>query len=517
MKGMLKSIKISTKLIIAFSLVIILTLIVGLDGYVGIKKVKKAQKEFATVQLPKIQQVQRIVESIRSVTVGERGMMIPQMFVDPEIRIKQYSLSALRRIEVADSIYLTLPHTEQEKTLWDDYKTKQKEWLSEHNEFIKVCDQKGILIDSGIKMTDKRIEPYDVQMYQLALKSREKYILASDAVGLVLSEAVQQANDSDAETDKLAKRSYAVLALFVLISVLLSIVAAFLISRSILLSVNGGLKYASEVAEGNLKATLNIKTDDEIGRLLKSFVLTVNRMNEIVESIQTSSLELNMASDNLKESSQTLSQSITEQAAASEEISTTMERLVEGFELNADNAQVTKKVTSESSNMLSEIKDTSKKSFNSINEISKRITVIGDIAFQTNILALNAAIEAARSGEHGRGFAVVANEVKKLADNSRFAAEEIMKLTESTLAVTKLSEGNFEKMVPEIEKSTTLVGEIADASMSQISDANQINGAVEQMGQSTQFNATVAEEIAANATELAREAKNLKELIDFFK
>ncbi|MBN1925989.1 MAG: methyl-accepting chemotaxis protein, partial [Prolixibacteraceae bacterium] len=514
---MLKKIKISTKLIIVFSFLIILSGMVGLVGYVGIKKVKKAQKEFATVQLPKIQMVQRIIESVRSVTVGERGMMIPQMFEDPEIRLKQYSLKAIIRIEVADSTYLTLPHTEEEILLWNDYKAKQMDWFAEHALFIEVCDEKGRLIDSGIKMTDKRIVPLDEKMYELALKSREKYILMNDALGLVYGLVVKQASESDAETDILAKTAYRILFLFLLLSFTISILTAYFISKSILRSVNNGLAYAGEVAKGNLKTTLKIRNEDEIGMLLKSFKLTVNRMNEIVESIQSSSRELFMASASLKESSQTLSQNITEQAASTEEISSTLEQLVSGFEQNSENAQVTKNVTNESAGKLIEIKKISVKSFQSINKITERINIIGDIAFQTNILALNAAIEAARSGEHGRGFAVVANEVKKLADNSRVTADEIVKLAKETLDITKLSETNFEKIVPEIEKSTLLIGQIADESVSQISSANQINSSVEQMAQSTQYNASIAEEISANATELAREAKHLRGLVDFFK
>ncbi|HPR31653.1 MAG TPA: methyl-accepting chemotaxis protein [Prolixibacteraceae bacterium] len=514
---MLKRVKISAKLIVVFSLLIILTGMVGWVGYVGIKKVKKAQKEFATVQLPKIQQVQRIVESIRSVTVGERGMMIPQMFIDPEIRLKQYSLKAHRRIEVADSIYMTLPHTEKELLLWNDYKTKQKDWLAEHKLFIEACDEKGKLVDSGINMTDSRVTRLDERMYDLSLKSRDKYIVANDALGLVYEETVAQANQSDAETDKLSQKAYRILLLFLILSITVSALTAFYISRSILRSVNAGLAYAGEVARGNLKASLTIGNDDEIGILLKSFKLTVNRMNEIVGAIQSSSKELFMASASLKESSQTLSQNITEQAASTEEINSTLEQLVSGFGQNSENAQVTKKVTKESANKLLEIKTVSRKSFQSINKITERINIIGDIAFQTNILAINAAIEAARSGEQGRGFAVVANEVKKLADTSRIAAEEIGKLAKETLDITKLSEENFENIVPEIEKTTLLITQIADESISQISSTNQINSSMEQMAQSTQYNASIAEELSANAAELAREAKHLRGLVDFFK
>lgn len=514
---MLKSIKISTKLIVVFSMVIVLTGVVGVEGYLGIKKVKSAQKEFATVLLPKIQQVQRIVESIRSVTVGERGMMIPQMFIDPEIRIKQYSLSALRRIEVADSTLMTFPRTEIEDSLFSDYKTKQKAWLEVHNNFIAICEEKAKLIDSGVKMSDARIEPIDIEMYKGSLECREKYIEVNDAVGLIYGLVVNQANESDMKTDTLVKQSYIVLALFVLFSMLLSILTALFISKSILKSVNSGVKFAKEVAEGNLSAELDNLNKDEIGELLDSFKVTVARMKEIVSSIHDSSENLSLASDQLNSSSQTLSQSISEQAASSEEILATMEQLVFGFQQNAENAKITKEATRQASITLTNMKESSMNSFKTANEISSRITVISEIAFETNMLALNAAIEAARAGEHGRGFSVVANEVKKLADNSRAAADEILKRSTENLKSIKDSEEKFIQMVPEMERSSKLVDEISDASEEQISDVNQINGAVEQMSQASQYNATISEEIASSAEELARESKQLLKLIEYFK
>lgn len=514
---MLKRLKISTKLTVVFLLMTIFTALVGIEGYVGIKTVKKAQKEYATVQLPKVVQLQIIIESIRSVTVGERGMMIPQMFIDPAIRIKQYSLSAIKRIAKADSIYNTLPQSEIEMEAWSEFVLLRDEWLNVHQQFIEVCDKKGAFIDAEVKPSDQRIAKLDVEMYEMALKSREKYIPASDAIGKVLTEAISQANDSDLATDILTHKTYVKLLIIIIIGILVSISTAYLISRNILRSVNNGLKFAGEVAEGNLSAEVQITSEDEIGELLKSFRLTVTRMKDIVSAIHSSSENLSLASENLKSSSQTMSQSIAEQASSTEEISATMDQLVHGFQRNADNAQITKGATRQASTMLRNMKESSMNSFRSANVISNRITVIGEIAFETNLLALNAAIEAARAGEAGRGFSVVAKEVKKLADNSLIAAEEILKLSGESLESINDSEEKFTQMVPEMEKSTHLIDEIADASNNQISEANQINGAIEQMNQSTQYNASIAEEIASSAEELASESKELLNLIEYFK
>src|SRR6056297_1170692 len=158
-----------------------------------------------------------------------------------------------------------------------------------------------------------------------------------------------------------------------------------------------------------------------------------------------------------------------------------------------------------------------KKSLKSIQEIADKITIINDIAFQTNILALNAAVEAARGGEYGKGFAVVAAEVRKLAERSKTAADEIVELANSSVEVTKESDQLIDNLVPEIEKVAKLIQEINAASQEQNSGTDQINNAVQQLNQVTQQNAASSEELATSAEEMAGQADQLKETISYFR
>jgi methyl-accepting chemotaxis protein len=219
----------------------------------------------------------------------------------------------------------------------------------------------------------------------------------------------------------------------------------------------------------------------------------------------------------LQSTAEQISQGANEQAASVEEVSATMEEISSNIAQNSDNAQQTEKISEASANGIQKVAVSSKQSLESISTISQKITIINDIAFQTNILALNAAVEAARAGEHGKGFAVVAAEVRKLAERSKLAADEIVSLSQKSVSVTQESGLLMEKLLPEIAKTAQLVQEISAASMEQSNGANQVNGAIQQLNSITQQNASSSEELSSSAEELANQAETLLDLVSFFK
>jgi methyl-accepting chemotaxis protein len=155
--------------------------------------------------------------------------------------------------------------------------------------------------------------------------------------------------------------------------------------------------------------------------------------------------------------------------------------------------------------------------------IAEKISIIQEIARQTNLLSLNASIEAARAGEHGKGFAVVASAVQKLAERSQDAAEEISKLSRSSVDVAEKAGEMLDKLVPDIQKTSELVAEINAASSEQnkgIQQVNsavqQVNSAVQQFNQVVQSNASASEELAATSEELSSQAEVLKDRLAFF-
>jgi len=358
-------------------------------------------------------------------------------------------------------------------------------------------------IDNAREIYEKQTLVTLEELSQLFNRAIELTVVASDNAHAGLN--------SVSNSTKLNVIAIATLVIF------LAFIVAIVISRSILKNVNAGISFANEVASGNLTATIDIKSKDEIGLLLSTFKSTVDKIHEIVLTISVGSDNLSNASTQLSGVSQEMSQWSNEQAASIEEVSSSMEEMASNIDQNSENANQTEKIAILAEEKMHAVGKTSNDSLLSVREIAQKITIITDIAFQTNLLALNAAVEAARAGEHGRGFAVVAAEVRKLAERSKQAAEEIISLSNKTLKTSEHATQLINDLIPEINKTAKLVQEIAAASSEQSSGAAQINIAIQQLNQATQQNAAASEEVATNSEELANQADILTELVSFFR
>lgn len=280
--------------------------------------------------------------------------------------------------------------------------------------------------------------------------------------------------------------------------------------------LRNSVELANAIALGELEKA-NALIGNNSGELDSALKTMVDKLKNIVTNIITSTENIASASVQLSSSSQVISQGASEQAASTEEVSSSMEQMLANIQQNTDNAQQTERIAMHAAERISDNNRSSSIVVSSIKEIAEKITIIGEIAIQTNILALNAAVEAARAGIHGKGFAVVASEVKELAERSKTAASEIDELSKSGVDLAVGSGKSLDELVPEIERTAQLVQEISSASIEQKTGADQVNNAIQQLNQITQQNAASAEQMATSAEELNAQAEQMQEILSFFK
>lgn len=317
----------------------------------------------------------------------------------------------------------------------------------------------------------------------------------------------------------LTKNTLIIVGIIVLIFIVL-ILYTLRIIKSLKFGLDESLKSLDKVASGNLAIDINpliLKNKDEFTHLATSLQNMTARLNEIVMEIRETSNTINTAGNQIAESSIGLTHSANKSASEVEEIAASMEEIVSIIEANTDNAQNAKKLAHKISLGVEDISKSSQKSIQSIKKITDKIAIINDIAFQTNLLALNASVEAARAGVHGRGFAVVANEVKKLAERSKIAAEEIKSISTESIAVSLESEKSLHAFIPEIVNITELVEKIAASSLEQNSGVEQINVSIQGFNSQAQGNASTSEQLSTSAENLNVMALSLNEQISFFK
>jgi methyl-accepting chemotaxis protein len=301
------------------------------------------------------------------------------------------------------------------------------------------------------------------------------------------------------------------------IALLVAVAAALWIA----LSINRGLRNAvtavQNVAEGDLTTLATITTRDEIGDLLGYVNTMIERLRGVVGDALAASDNVSSGSQELSSSSEQLSQGATEQASAAEQASASMEEMASNIKQNADNAAQTEKIARQSSRDAETSGQAVSRAVGAMRTIAQKISIVQEIARQTDLLALNAAVEAARAGEHGKGFAVVASEVRKLAERSQAAAAEISALSGDTVQVATDAGEMLNRLVPDIQKTAELVAEISAACREQDVGAAQINEAIQQLDRVTQQNASASEEMSSTSEELAAQAEELQASIAFFK
>ena len=310
------------------------------------------------------------------------------------------------------------------------------------------------------------------------------------------------------------------------LSVLAAIIATWLgvaLARSVTRPASQALNAAEALAQGQLGHVIEVRSQDEMGRMLGALERAFGQLGVLVRGIQQAAGSIDTAAREIASGNTDLSQRTEEQAASLEQTAASMEQLTSTVRQNADNARQANQLAVNASDVATEggrvvrsVVDTMEGISKSSARVAEIIGVIEGIAFQTNILALNAAVEAARAGEQGRGFSVVAAEVRSLAQRSSSAAKEIGELINGS--VRQVQDGakqvevagkTMDDIVGAVRRVTDIMGEITAASEEQTAGIEQVSLAITQMESVTQQNAALVEEASAAAESLMQQAGGL--------
>ncbi|MGH8808181.1 MAG: HAMP domain-containing methyl-accepting chemotaxis protein, partial [Noviherbaspirillum sp.] len=430
---MLSKLTVKAKIILLLAVGILALLLVIASAFQGIKKEAEMLDEVGKVRMPSVLGLEIVNEAQTALRSISRAMdalgPYPEQHgeIAEMLKIKH---EIWKRAEHGWKLYEPLPQTPEEAILWKQFVKDWEIWKAVDTGLTETATE-IMRTSSAARKTELFTELHRAlggmqPKFRVAEEGLEKLIDLNVRVG---EEAVKMAEEASVRA---LNQMYIVSA----VALALLIALGLFILTGIMRQLGGDPGYAAEivrkVADGDLTADIAVKPGDT-SSLLAAMKNMVEKLSHVVAEVNSSAEALAGASEEVSATAQSLSQAASEQAAGIEETSSAIEQMTASISQNAENARITDGIASKAAQEAAEGGEAVKSTVAAMQQIAKKISIIDDIAYQTNLLALNAAIEAARAGEHGKGFAVVAAEVRKLAERSQVAAQEIEQVASSSV------------------------------------------------------------------------------------